>query len=113
MLQSTFNNYLNAATQASVDLTDSLLQDITSGNRYPTLNGETVTLKEKEIAAYFLDRWVQIFQEYTLTDLAGNDNSNNPAENRLTRSEMKELLRGINRLSGLGLNSSEDFLLDN
>ena len=112
MRQDTFNNYQHAATIASVNLTTELVEDIQNGSRMPLLNGTPVSFREKIISAYFLNVYATILQEYTLTDIAGNDKDNNPAQNRLTREEMKEVLEGINLLSGIGLNSREDFVLD-
>lgn len=112
MLQSTFDDYLYAARSASVVLTNELTDDIQEGSRNPMLNGAKVSFREKTIAAYFLYRYALILKEYTLTDIANNDNDGNQADNRLTRDEMKLVLSGINKFSNLGLNSSEDFILD-
>jgi len=112
MLQSTFNNYQHAATIASVQLTAEITQDIKNGIKRPLVNGVKAPLKEKIIIAYFLHVYSTIMQEYTLTDIAGLDKDNNIAQNRLTRSEMKQVLEGVNLFSGIGLNSRSDFVLD-
>lgn len=112
MYQKTFNDYQHATTIASVKLINELLNDISEGNRMPKLNGHPVLLREKLIASYTLDRYSIIIQEYTLTDNSGLDDNFKLADNRLTRDEMKQLLQAINLISSLGLNSSEDFVLD-
>ena len=112
MLQATFNTYQNAIVQESVKLIQDLLNDIQMGSRMPKLNGERVTFREKEIASYFLDKYANIMLEYTLTDLADQDINFNTVQNLHTRQEMQQLLRSVNRITGLGLNSSADFVLD-
>lgn len=112
MLLQTFNSYSNAITQESVRLTNSTLIDIEDGNRNPILNGEIVTLREKIIAAYLLDQYALIMQEYVLTDFSGLDFDSRIIRNLHSRETMRNVLTGVNRLTDLGLNDSEDFILD-
>ncbi len=112
MKQSKFNNYQLATSDAYVKLTRQLVNDIASGNRTPTLNGCKVVLREKVLAVCFLKIYTTIIQEHTLTDIADQDINRNPVDNRMSRNEMKDLLSVINRITNLGLNSSEDFVLD-
>lgn len=112
MLQTTFDNYRLATADASVRLTTELLQDIENGRMFPELNGTKVSLREKTIAVKMLETYSCIFQEHTLTDIADRDVNNIVVDNRTSRRQMQDLIEGINLITGLGLNSSEDFILD-
>ena len=112
MLQSTFNDFQNAAIQAHVELVESLLQDIERGERMPLLNNQRVTLREKTIAAYFLYVYTDILTKYRLADIEELDSDFKLTDNRHSRSDMRKLIAGVNRFTGLGLNSGEDFILD-
>lgn len=112
MLQKTFNDFQNVVTAESVKLTTDLLQDIEMGTRYPILNGEVVTFREKEIASYMLCSYADIIQSYVLTDIGNVDNDSRIVNNLYTRENMQDLILGVNKITGFGLNESEDFILD-
>ncbi len=112
MLQQTFDDYKNLITDESVRLTSALILDIQNGTRYPNLNGEIVPFREKEIAAYTLDQYTQILQEYVLTDISCLDNDSILVDNLHSRDMMRSIINGINRFTNLGLNEGEDFILD-
>lgn len=112
MTQATFDSYVLASSDAYVRLTRDLLLDIRAGKRMALLNGCLVTLREKILAVLFLKKYIQIFQEHTLTDIGDTNSSNEVVRNRMTRQEMRELVEAINLLTGLGMNASEDFVLD-
>jgi len=112
MLQDNFNDFQNIITQESVFLTTELLNDIENGTRYPLLNGTQVELREKLIASVLMDRYAEIIQEYVLVDLSDLSNDYVLVENLMTREYMQSLILGVNRFTGVGMNESEDFILD-
>jgi hypothetical protein len=112
MLQNDFNDFQNIITQESVKLTADLLNDIENGTRLPLLNEVQVPLREKLIASVLMDRYAEIIQSYVLVDLSDLSTNYVLVENLMSRQYMQDLVLGVNRFTGVGLNESEDFILD-